>query len=147
MMGDFCKIDHPDQITDRLATFEKYLRTVWDWTRPVAWQAKPYQNPRSKNANALFHVWCREMSVYFTKRYSTLTEEEAKELMKYNFLGCEDRVIGKTVIAGQLRRTSKLDSGEMKFFMDQVLAWAADKGCALSLPQDSEYVQWSREHG
>lgn len=147
MIGGFWKIDNPDQIKERLSFFERYLRGDWDWSKPVAWQVKPYSNPRSKNANALFHVWCRELSVYFTKGNVSLTEEEAKELMKYHFLGTEDRVIGKTVIEGQLRRTSKLDSGEMKQFMDQVLAWAADKGCPLSQPEDNEYVQWCREYG
>ena len=147
MMGEYWKIDDPSQITDRLTYFERYLRGDWDWSKPVAWQVKPYEHPRSKNANALFHIWCRELSVYFTKGHVSLTEEEAKELMKYNFLGCEDRVIGKTVIKGQLRRTSKLTSGEMKQFMDQVLAWAADKGCPLSQPEDNEYIRWCREHG
>lgn len=147
MTGEFWKIDNPNQITERLSYFERYLRGDWDWSKPVTWSVKPYTNPRSKNANALFHVWCRELSAYFTKGKISLTEEEAKELMKFNFLGLEDRLIGNTVIEGQLRRTSKLDSGEMKHFMDQVLAWSADKGCGLSMPEDNEYVQWCRDHG
>ena len=146
-MSEFWKIDSPDQIEQRLGFFERYLRGDWDWSRPVTWIVKPYTNPRSKNANALFHVWCRELSEYFTSVNIKLSEAEAKELMKYNFLGLEDRVIGHTVIKGQLRHTSKLDSGEMKFFMDQVLAWAADKGCGLSMPSDNEYVQWGAAHG
>lgn len=141
----FWKIDDPNQIPDRLGHFEKWLRTEYQWDRPITWEPKPYTNPRSLSANALMHVWFREMANKFSTDANPLTEEQMKALMVHKFLGTEDVVISKTVIEGQLRHTSKLTSGECKQFMDQVSAWAADHGCVLTMPEDSEYMQWSKE--
>lgn len=146
-MPQFWKIDAPDEVDKRLAYLGVYLKDEWDFSRPVAIYLKPWSKTRSLNANALMHVWFREMAEYFTAKGVEISEEDAKLLMKNLFLGKEDIVIGKTIIEGQLRRTANLDGGEVKQFMDQVLAWAADKGVSLSQPEDSEYAQWSREHG
>lgn len=146
-MPQFWKIDAPDEVDKRLAYLGVYLKDEWDFSRPVAIHLKPWSNQRSLNANALMHVWFREMGEHFTAKGVALSSEDAKLLMKNLFLGKEDLVIGKTVIEAQLRRTANLDSGEAKQFMDQVLAWAADKGVSLSQPEDSEYAEWGREHG
>jgi hypothetical protein len=146
-MGEFWKIDSLQQLAERMKFLEAHIRETYDFEVPLQITAKPYSPKRSNNANALFHVWCRELSTYFERANIALSEEQAKLLMKNMFLGREDHHIGATLIEGQVRHTSKLTSGEMKMFMDQVLAWAAEKGCALSLPEDNEYVKWSREHG
>ena len=146
-MAEFWKVDNPDQISDRLKYFESYLRTSWDWTKPVMWKVSVWSGKRSLNANALLHIWFREIGEYFTARRATLSEDDAKYLMKNLFLGKIDIVIGKTVIEDQLRKTSSLTSGEMKFFMDQIVEWCADKGCSLSMPEDSEYMKWRSESG
>lgn len=146
-MGEFWKIDCIAQLSERLKHLEAHLRASWDWDKPVQLQVKPWSDKRSLNANALVHLWFREIGQYFTERNVPLSEEDAKLLMKDLFLGLEDIQIGKRQIKQQLRRTSKLDSGEMKQFMDQIVAWCADKGCALSQPTDSEYARWSREYG
>ena len=61
-MAEFWKVDSPDQIEDRLKYFESYLRSSWDWTKPVMWKVSVWSGKRSLNANALFHIWCREIS-------------------------------------------------------------------------------------
>lgn len=146
-MGEFWKIDSLEQLAQRMKFLEAHIRETYNFEVPLQITAKPYSPKRSVNANALFHVWCRELSRYFENANIKLNEEDAKLLLKNMFLGREDRQIGATLIEGQVRQTSKLTSGEMKMFMDQVLAWGAEKGCALSLPEDNEYVKWSREHG
>lgn len=146
-MGEFWKIDSLEQLAQRMKFLEAHIRETYNFEVPLQITAKPYSPKRSVNANALFHVWCRELSRYFENANIKLNEEDAKLLLKNMFLGREDRQIGATLIEGQVRQTSKLTSGEMKLFMDQVLAWGAEKGCALSLPEDNEYVKWSREHG
>ena len=47
-----------------------------------------------------------------------------------------------------LRHTSKLDTGEMKLFMDWVYAWALDKGLPLTIPEGCQYDELNkRENG
>jgi len=142
-MGEFWKIDEPSQIAERLKHFEHHLRTNWDWQRPVTWSPKPYDAKRSLNANALAHIWFREMAASFTDRGHPITEQKMKIFMCHKFLGTEDIEIGRERIEGQVRHTSDLTSGEMKVFMDQVIAWAADHGVLLTHPQDSEYYRWN----
>ena len=43
-----------------------------------------------------------------------------------------------------LRHTSKLDTGEMKLFMDWVYAWALDKGLPLTIPEGCQYDELSK---
>ena len=140
-MSQFWKIDDPSQIDERLTFFGDWLRSEWNWSKPVTFEPKPYTDKRSLSANALLHVWFRELATHFS-RQQVYGEEQIKELLVHKFLGTEDRVVGKTVIPGQLRKTSQLNSGEMKQFMDQILAWGADHGCLVSLPKDSEYKRW-----
>ena len=140
-MSQFWKIDDPVQIEERLKFFGDWLRSEWNWAKPVTFEPKPYTDKRSLSANALLHVWFRELAIHFSKQ-QVYGEEQIKELLVHKFLGTEDRVVGNTVIPGQLRKTSQLNSGEMKQFMDQILAWGADHGCLVSLPADSEYKRW-----
>ena len=47
-----------------------------------------------------------------------------------------------------LRHTSKLDTGEMKLFMDWVYAWALDKGLPLTIQDGCQYDELNkRENG
>ena len=92
---------------------------------------------RSLSQNALFHMWVGQAAHFFK-----LTPEQMKMVFKHQFLGYEDCKIGKLDIKGQLRRTSKLDKGEMNHFMSQVDAWCAKKNCLLTTPADSDYMNY-----
>ena len=94
--------------------------------------------------NDLFHLWVREAVVFLKEKNpgaKDLTEEDLKELLKFRYLGTEDKAVGTTVIPAQVRKTSKLDTGEMFDFMEQVHEWALDLGIKLTHPQDSEYMK------
>ena len=140
-MSQFWLIKDRRQIQERVAFFQRWLEKEWDFNYPVTWEPKVYRNKRSLSQNALFHVWCRELAEHYSSKGADISEEKMKDLMKYKHLGCEDRVVGKTVIPGQLRETSGLDRGEMMVFLDQVWAWAADHGVMLEIPADSEYMK------
>lgn len=139
------KVNSPDELNSRLDQLAIWLRRQWDWECPVVLEPKPYRDPRSLSQNALFHKWCRELSDHFTARGTEVDAESMKEMLKYKFLGTEDLVINRTVIPGQLRKTSKLTKGEMTDFMDKVYAWAADHGVMLTNPADSEYMKAHHE--
>ena len=140
-MGEFWLCRDLNQLKDRLAHFEKYLRESWDWSKPVEWRVKPYVGRRSLSQNALFHIWCREMAAHFSERGMDIDEEKAKVLLKYRFLGTHDIIVNNTVIPDQIRSTSKLDRGEMFDFMNQVQVWLLDCGVHVTCPHDSEYMQ------
>lgn len=144
-MSQFWLIKDRAQVKERIAFFQQWLEKEWDFSQPVTWEAKVYRNKRSLSQNALFHVWCRELAEYYSSKGADITEEKMKDLMKYKYLGCADRVIGKTVIPDQLRETSALDRGEMMVFLDQVWSWAADNGVMLTIPADSEYMKLKGE--
>lgn len=142
-MGQFWLVKDKTQIKDRVKFFEQWLNSEWDGTYPLKWEVSRYKAKRSLSQNALFHVWCREIAVYFASKGADVNEESMKELLCYKHLGTEDRVVGSTVIEGQVRQTSKLDTGEMTELLDKVLAWALDHGVKVSNPPDSEYARLS----
>lgn len=129
---------------DRVISSLKQWCEEWDFSTPLALQPKQYKNPRSLTQNALLHKWFGEMASHFSKKVDT-DAEQMKALMKLKFLGTEDIVVGHTVIPGQLKRTSKLDKGEMMRFMDDIYDWALDHGVTLTIPEDSEYMKLRRQ--
>lgn len=103
---------------------------------------------RSLDANALFHVWCREAAGFFDIQPTNgvKPEKAMKDVFKHMFLGYEDyQVSDKLEFKGQLRSTRNLDKGEMCHLMDCVQGWCASKGCCLSMPEDNEYQRWQAE--
>lgn len=140
-MGQFWIIKDKSHIDERVEHFRRWLQTEFIGDHPVMWEPQRYKSKRSLSQNSLFHLWCREMSQHFADRGADICEERMKELLCYKFLGTEDRTIGQTVIEGQVRQTSKLDTGEMTDFMDQCIAWALDHGVKLSNPPQSEYMR------
>jgi len=91
-------------------------------------------------------MWCGEMSSHFSKKVP-ITPEQMKQLMKNEFLGTEDVVVGSTTIPNQLRSTKSLDKGEMHFFMEQVFHWGLDHGVQLTNPKDSEFQRARNAQG
>ena len=140
--GDFIKVDHytnSGQVQSVIRRIEE-----WDYTKPLAvtfdsYSNDIYESSRSLSQNALFHVWCRDMSEHFIKKVQTATPENIKLMMKHRFLGVQDIKVGKTVIKDQVKSSSSLTKGEMVHFMDKVYHWARDNGCMLKVPADSEY--------
>ena len=143
-MGEFWLIKDKMELKQRIESFHKYLATQWDWEHPVAWKVSIYRPRRSMSQNDLFHLWVREAVVFLKEKNpgaKDLTEEDLKELLKFRYLGTEDKTVGTTVIPAQVRKTRKLDAGEMFDFMEQVHEWALDLGIKLTHPQDSEYMK------
>ncbi len=136
--GDTVKVFRAAEIDVRLGYIADRLK-VWDYAKPCAITLKPYRNPRTTSQNAMFHAWCRELSAWVIKRDPTYTPENVKLLLKQKFLGTESIQVGKTVIENQLRHTSKLDSGEMHHFLNEVHSWAFDLGYTLQIDPESEY--------
>ena len=134
------------------AVFESKQALV-DWLEPFEFEStmqvkiEPEKKRRSLDQNALFHMWCGELSRFIlSKGNKFATPEFVKDMMKYNFLG-KTKIrranfqTGKWEDDFELVHTSKLSTGEMFHFMEQVLCWANEKGCLLTIPNDSEFMK------
>lgn len=134
------KINNPKEGESALPFLMKRIQE-WDYTVPLCIKLEKYDDGRSLSQNALFHVWCSELSKEFIKKVPTATKENMKLMLKQRFLGTYDVKVGKTVIEGQVKSSSKLTKGEMVHFMDNVYHWARDNGVLLKVPHDSEYAR------
>ncbi|HEK0391930.1 TPA: YbcN family protein [Proteus mirabilis] len=124
----------------------QHLKEVLATNQPHRIIIKPWKNKRSLSQNATFHMWCSEISKYLCKNSANYTPETVKEMLKHSFLGYEvvDMVDVTTQLTERvrtLRKTSKLDTGEMFHFMEQVERWAVGIGCFVTIPNNSEYMK------
>lgn len=112
---------------------------------------KPYRKKRSLSQNSLSHVWYKEISDYLIKAGRPFcTEAWVKESLKATYLGFEsteytDVLTGEKTQREALRHTSKLDKGEMHYFLQQIESWCAQFGLILTTPDDCEYMKLKRE--
>ena len=137
MKGQFWLVQNRRAIDNVLAFFRKSLED-WNYERPVAWKLESYSTVRSLSQNALFHMWMGEMSKHFSQKVA-VSPGDMKKLMKNEFLGTEDVVVGNTTIPHQLKSTKDLGKGEMHQFMEQVFHWGLDHGVQLPNPKNSEF--------
>ena len=106
-----------------------------------------WRDKRSLSQNALFHVWVGELSEFLIKRgRKDASKEFCKDLLKHTFLGYEekemtDAVTGDKTVISSLKHTSKLDTGEMTWFMNLCYQWCLEIGLMLTIPEDSEYMK------
>lgn len=106
---------------------------------------------RSLSQNSLSWLWYGEISRWLiSKGKDFATAQWVHDAMCHTFLGHED-VMDTDVVTGvstrrsALRGTSKLDTGEMKLYLDMVHGWAMNYGLLLTTPEDSEYMRLSRQ--
>ncbi|MCD9775848.1 YbcN family protein [Klebsiella variicola subsp. variicola] len=108
---------------------------------------KTWRETRSLSQNSLSHAWYEQISKYLVSRGKAFASPEwVKDAMKHTYLGYEQRemtdvITGEKTTVSSLRHTSDLDTGDMFDYMSKVQAWAAEIGCLVSVPADSEYQQ------
>ncbi len=106
----------------------------------ITWEE--WRDKRSLNANNLYWQWLTVMSEHFSRGGKKFSKDDMHDLMRHQFLGYTDKVVGNTVIAQQLASTASLDVSQMCHYMTKIDAWAADHGCLLPHPADSEYAKY-----
>ncbi|MDR5611917.1 MAG: recombination protein NinB [Arsenophonus sp.] len=138
---------------DKLLFHESTKQSVWQTLKAVLATnqphqliIKPFRQTRSLSQNSLFHLWCAEISKYLCANNANFTAEQVKEMLKHTFLGYE--VVERIDVTTQepervrtLRRTSRLDTGEMHVFMQKVECWAIGIRCFVMIPESSEYMK------
>lgn len=141
--GDFVKINNSRSAEKMIPFLLKRIES-WDYAEPLVIRFEKYEDPRSLNQSALFHIWCREMSKAFSDKVPDATPDGVKAMMKMKFLGTHTIKVGKTVIPDQLKSTASLKKGEFVFFLDQVYDFAANHNVFLTLPAGNEYTELKR---
>jgi hypothetical protein len=134
MNSQYWKCTTAEQI-DKLARYLKMSLSSNGFR--VTWEE--WKDKRSLNANNLYWQWLTIMAEYFSRGGKKFSKDDMHDLMRHQFLGYEDKVIGSTVIAQQLASTADLDTSQMYHYMSKIDAWSADHGCLLPHPADSEY--------
>jgi len=127
--------------------------------RPMVFIWKQWRQKRSRDANALLHVWLGEISEHsaFDNTRKSVKKQDLIELikdrLKERFLGNEtveyvDQRTGEILTITRLRRTRDLDSGEFCFFLEQIQEWALHGlGMVLTSNKEDEFSQWQeRQH-
>ena len=107
---------------------------------------KIWKDKRTIDQNSLSHMWYDDLAKQANVRMKTnnYTMKSVKHDLKEMFLGYEDvehtnLLTGEITVKQQLRKTSKLDIGEMHFYLQQIEVWASQNGFRLRIPSDSEY--------
>ena len=99
--GDHVRINSKKAVETQLPFLLKRVES-WDYSTPLVIKFERYDDPRSLGQNALFHIWCREMSEVFVKKVPNATEEGMKFMMKSMFLGTHSIAIGKETYSDQV---------------------------------------------
>ena len=139
-----------EQVDEMFALLGKRVQAFWNWdVHPILEiEVRPAKDKLTDSQRGLFFKWMETMAGYFTKNGHHMTKDEAYELMCHEFLGyTAEKTIGRTTIPPQLKGISGLKVDEMGYFMDQVDAWASDKGLQLPTPADSAHEAWLKRTG
>ena len=122
----------------------------FDFESSVEVVIRPIAAKRTLSQNALFHMWCNELSSYLLKHgRKWATPEFVKDMLKHSFLGYKDTMrldvsTNKPAKVRELIHTSDLSSCDMFHFMAQCEAYSVGIGCLLTIPEKSEYMQNKR---
>jgi len=132
---------------ETITNLHKYVDTtvsrLMNDGKKAAVKVEEYKSPRSLSANGLYWMWLGEIAAYLTKKGRQADKDDLHDLMRHKFLGYnESRAVGKTIIERTLRSTTKLNKSEFCFYMEKVEAWAAEAGCLVTSPLESEYKQF-----
>lgn len=142
--GDYYLIKNSAELEKRLKAITDRLNS-WDFSKPCAVKLEKYQGKSSLNQLALAHIWFRAMSAKFSQKQPEATPEGCKWMMKHKFGPRKTIKVGSTEVKDQLVSLRDLDTGEMCYFLDQVLRWAAERDVFLPMPAGNEYSALKKE--
>jgi hypothetical protein len=93
---------------------------------------------RSLSQNSLMWMWYAELSYQIKQRTGeTYSKEDLHEYFKARFCPSKELKFGKRVITAS--STTRLDTGEMTRYLDQIHEWSCGSGMTLTIPVDCEY--------
>lgn len=136
MSAQFWKASTPEQLQNCFRFLQQSMPTQG---LRITWE--PWKDKRSLNQNAMYWMWLTQMAEHFSRGGKKFTQDDMHDLMRHQFLGYVERTVGNTPLQPQLASTTGLDTAQMHHYLTKVDAWAADHGCLLPHPADSEYMK------
>lgn len=133
-MDDFClhettKAQLWPVLRELIASGKRYRVSIVEW-----------RDKRTLSQNALLWKWYGEIAGQLGKAgKGTFTGEQLHEYLKEIYCPAKSiTVMGET---RYVKSTKQLDTGEMTIYLEQVDAWAHQRGFRLTIPARSEYQQ------
>ena len=100
---------------------------------------KKWREKRTLSQNALYWVWMDEISKRWEVEGRLFKAEEWHEELRDRY--CPPRTINKPSGAVSVRSTTKLDTGEMHWYMNVIERVCINRGILLPIPEHSEYMK------
>lgn len=114
---------------------------------------------RSISQNALYWQWMVDGAAMMNEKFAgkswwddglqmtiyweDINKDDLHDQMRKKFLGEEpDRRVGKGIIPGQIKSTTKLNKGEMFLYMEKIDMFFSQMGLYLPKPEDSAYAKY-----
>ena len=139
---DYEVFNSKEQFLEDAPKMVKRIGAFWNWDLRLQLQYRPWTEPRTKHQLGLYRVWLRSMADFFSSRTTQFSDDDMHDLCRHQFLGYEDKVIGKTEIKSQLKSTAngKIGKADMSEYMFKIDVWATELGCYLERPEDNDYT-------
>lgn len=95
---------------------------------------------RSLNQNQLMWMWYSELAAQIKQKTGdTYSTEDLHEYFKSRFCPQKELKFGARIIAAS--STTRLDTGEMTRYLDQIHEWSCGSGMKLTIPINCEYKE------
>lgn len=108
--------------------------------RKLSLEIKQWRDKRSIPQNQTMWMWSTEIANHIKKKTGQdFDPEDIHELLKQLFCPVTEITIGSTTAS--VRSTKRLDKSQMHRYLEQVDAWAAEKGIMLTIPYGSQYQE------
>lgn len=109
-----------------------------DLTIPQRVKMVRWKDKRSIDQNSLYWMWMNEVSEQAKINGKMFEPELWAEIFKKYY--CPEKVIELPFGEQQtIKSTTKLDTGEMHHYLNQIEAWCMSQGFMLTIPESSEY--------
>lgn len=108
--------------------------------KKLSLEIKQWRDKRSIPQNQTMWMWNTEIANHIKKKTAQdFDKEDIHELLKQLFCPVTEITIGSTTVS--VRSTKRLKKNQMHRYLEQVDAWAAEKGIMLTIPYGSQYQE------
>lgn len=139
-MNDFClhettKAQLWPVLKELVATGKRYRVTIVEW-----------REKRTLSQNSLLWKWNGEIAAQLTKTgKGKFSHDDLHEYLKD--LYCPPKPITVMGETRYVKSTKLLETGEMTRYLEQIDAWAHQRGMRLTIPTHSEYQKLKNQQG
>jgi hypothetical protein len=99
-----------------------------------------WKEVRSLRQNKMYWLWMTELSKQAKRNGQNFDSEIWAEIFKKYY--CPEKTIDLPYgESSTFKSTTKLDTGEMHFYLNQIEAWCMQQGYLLTIPDNCEYKE------